>query len=140
MKWYADKKRTDHHFTVGDWVYLKLQPYRQTSVALRKNLKLSAKYYGPFQVIARVGEVAYKLLLPAGSKIHPVFHTSLLILMSDKAITPMPQLPLVDHTGQFKVEPIAILDRRQIPRDNKAVTRVLIHWSNALPEDATWED
>ncbi|KAF5196221.1 hypothetical protein FRX31_014193 [Thalictrum thalictroides] len=72
MKWYANKRRTDRNFLVGDWVYLKLQPYRQTSVALRKNLKLSAKFYGPFKIIAKVGAVAYKLELPAGSKIHRV--------------------------------------------------------------------
>lgn len=52
----------------------------------------------------------------------------------------MPQMPLVEGTKQFKVKPLAILDRRVIPRANKAVTQLLIHESNALPEDATWED
>ncbi|XP_059310661.1 uncharacterized protein LOC132062018 [Lycium ferocissimum] len=78
MKHYADKKRTDREFQVGDMVYLTLQPYRQTSIALRKNLKLSSKYYGPYPVPARVGRVAYKLDLPSNSKVHPVFHVSLL--------------------------------------------------------------
>lgn len=52
----------------------------------------------------------------------------------------MPQLPLVDNDGYVKVEPLAVLNRRLVPHDNKPVTQVLIHWTNSLPEDATWED
>lgn len=65
MKQYADTHRSDREFTVGDWVFLKLQPYRQQSVSLRASNKLSARYYWPFQVIAKVGKVAYQLNLPS---------------------------------------------------------------------------
>ncbi|XP_070007876.1 uncharacterized protein [Nicotiana sylvestris] len=78
MKQFADQRRTEREFQVGDMVYLKLQPYRQTFIALKKNLKLSSKYYGLFQVISRIGQVAYKLLLPPDSKVHPAFYISLL--------------------------------------------------------------
>lgn len=74
MKIQADKRRTERHFEVGDQVYLKLQPHIQTSVATRSNQKLAFRYYGPFEVLARIGSVAYKLKLPAGSQIHPVVH------------------------------------------------------------------
>lgn len=74
MKFYADKKRTDREFEEGDEVYLKLQPYRQMSVNLRKNHKLAARYYGPYKVIKRIGKVAYKISLPNSSKVHDVFH------------------------------------------------------------------
>lgn len=76
MKMYADRKRSEREFEVGDEVFLKLQPYRQSSVIVRKNLKLSAKYYGPYSIIRRVGKVAYQLKLPPEARIHDVFHVS----------------------------------------------------------------
>lgn len=94
MKQQADKKRTERAFEVGDWVFLKLEPYRQTSLAIRKSLKLSAKYYGPFQVIARIELVAYKLQLPPTSTIHPVFHISLLKKKIGNDIVPLQDLPV----------------------------------------------
>ncbi|XP_031108702.1 uncharacterized protein LOC116013193 [Ipomoea triloba] len=76
MKHYADKNRSERSFVVGDWVYLKLQPYKQVTMAVIRNVKLSSKFYGPYEVLERVGQVAYKLKLPAGALIHPVFHIS----------------------------------------------------------------
>ncbi|XP_026417003.1 uncharacterized protein LOC113312466 [Papaver somniferum] len=65
MKFFADKTRIDRVFEVGNKVYLKLQPYRQASVDLRRNLKLATKYYGPFSIIQKIGAAAYKLQLLA---------------------------------------------------------------------------
>lgn len=78
MKQFADRKRTEKQFEVGDWVLLILQPYRQKSMAMRHNMKLAPRYYGPFQVVQRVGTAAYNLNLPSTSRIHPIFHVSCL--------------------------------------------------------------
>ena len=59
-------------------MYLRLQPYRHRSLKPNALGKLSPKFYRPFQVLHRVGEVAYKLALPADSLIHHVFHVSYL--------------------------------------------------------------
>jgi hypothetical protein len=76
MKRQADKGCSERVFAVGDHVYLKLQPYMQSSVAHYSNNKLSFKFFGQFRISARVGSVAYKLELPATALIHPVFHVS----------------------------------------------------------------
>lgn len=61
MKQNANKHRTDRNFNIRDLVYVKLHPYRQISVAQRVNMKLAPKFYGPFLITNRVGNVAYKL-------------------------------------------------------------------------------
>jgi hypothetical protein len=76
MKFQADKGRTERVFDIGDWVFLKLQPYVQSSLAPRANQKLSFRFFGPYQILQKVGEVAYRLALPASSLIHLVFHVS----------------------------------------------------------------
>ncbi|KAL0318286.1 UNVERIFIED_CONTAM: Transposon Ty3-G Gag-Pol polyprotein [Sesamum angustifolium] len=73
---YADKKITEREFQIGDEVFLRLTPYKQTTVAMRRQLKLSAKYFGPYKVIEKIGNVAYKLALPPSSRIHPWSHSS----------------------------------------------------------------
>ncbi|XP_026417065.1 uncharacterized protein LOC113312532 [Papaver somniferum] len=140
MKFFADQNRTDRSFKVGDSVYLKLQPYIQVSVSLRKNFKLSAKYYGPFTVIAKVGNLDYKLKLLPEARVHPVFHVSQLKKKIGFTYVPSPTLPLVDHAGQVIITPIFALSYRTITRGDHTVQQVLIHWFDAIAEEATWED
>lgn len=137
---YANKKRTEREFAVGDMAYLKIQPYRHTSLNLHRSLKLHPKFYGPFRVMENIGQVAYKLLLPNGCQLHPMFHVSQLKKHLGSKVIPSPELPLVDNEGNLKVYPAAILERRVVPRNNEPIIQWLIQWINLPHEAATWED
>lgn len=119
MKGQADKKRSERSFVVGDRVFLKLQPYVQSSLAPRANQKLAFRFFGPFSVLAKVGDVAYKLDLPPTSSIHPVFHVSQL----KKALLPsvsVAQLP--NSLSDYQV----VLRRRL---SSEGSPQILAKWS-----------
>ncbi|GKF38079.1 retrotransposable element Tf2 [Tanacetum coccineum] len=138
MKNQANKHRSDRSFEVGSWVYLKLQPHRQVTARQGPYHKLSAKFYGPFLIEEKIGAVAYRLKLPNGSQIHPVFHVSQLKQCKGNVQT-SGSLPNLNDEGLLRVEPEAILERRLGKINNEPVTFVLIKWSNKDIEDATWE-
>jgi transposase InsO family protein len=137
MKHYADKNRSERVFAMGDSVYLKLQPYVQSSVALRAHHKLLFKYYGPYAVLERIGEVAYRLDLPTTSRIHPVVHVSQLKKAIGAQVQVQTRLPSPLDILQI---PVRVLQRRL--RQNGAVTvhQVLVQWSGQPESLATWED
>ena len=77
-KSYADKRRRDLQFKVGDRVFLKVSPWKAVLRFGRRG-KLRPRYIGPYEIIARVGPVAYRLDLPLEfSKVHNMFHVSML--------------------------------------------------------------
>lgn len=139
MKQQADKGRSDRVFQEGDWVWLKLQPYRQHSVASRANQKLAPRFYGPFQIIAAIGAVAYKLQLPAEAKIHDVFHVSQLKSFHGTlpVATHIP-LWLQGHDVSQVPQPLAILDTKVVKFQNHAQVQYLVQWENSASTDATW--
>ena len=63
-------------YDVGEWVYLKIQPYDQQFLTKKRCENLSPKFFGPYQILGRVGEVGYRLDLPITAKINLVFHVS----------------------------------------------------------------
>ncbi|XP_073050542.1 transposon Ty3-G Gag-Pol polyprotein isoform X1 [Primulina eburnea] len=133
MKTQYDATHRELQFDVGDKVLLKLQPYRQKSVAYRKNQKLGPRYYGPFLIVSRIGSVAYKLQLPESSKIHPVFHVSSLKKFkgNQEADPVLPHFPLDEENRK----PQAILDTRI----RNGGHEFLVHWQGLAPSEASWE-
>jgi hypothetical protein len=76
QKHYADRRRRQTEYKVGDHVYLEISPFKGTTIFQEKG-KLAPRYVGPFRILARRGAVAYQLDLPQSlSSLHDVFHVS----------------------------------------------------------------
>ena len=140
QKSYADLHRRDLEFGVGDQVFLKISPKRGI-LRFGKKGKLAPRYIGPFPIIDRIGEVAYKLQLPQQlAGIHPVFHVSML-----RKYIPDPTHAIeykdlhVEEDGSYEVRPIQVLDRKDQVLRNKVIPLVKILWTHHGVEEATWE-
>ncbi|KAM1682258.1 hypothetical protein ACFX13_040051 [Malus domestica] len=145
MAVHANKKRTEREFSVGDLVYLKLLPYQLQTLASHAYHKLHPQYYGPYEVLERVGPVAYKLKLPEGTKIHPVFHVSCLKRHMGNVDSPITALPTLTDEAQMRDShpsdaPLAIIARRIYKKEDKAGVQLLVQWVGQEESTATWED
>ena len=116
MKSQVDKRRREVEFVMGDLVLVKLQPYRQHSLQLRKNQKLGMRHFGPFPIVERIGLVTYRLQLPFYVKIHPVFHVLVLKPFRGDDLQPYFLLPITtSNIGPFP-QLVEIFDSRCILR------------------------
>lgn len=140
MKTQADKHRTDRVFQVGELVLLKLQPYAQHSVVNRSYPKLSFKFFGPYKVLERIGEVAYRLELPKEAKVHPVFHVSQLKQFTPKYTPVYSELPVEVDMSDTSLKPMKVLECRLVKKGNHATPQVLVQGSNLPDHATTWED
>ncbi|XP_017425527.2 transposon Ty3-G Gag-Pol polyprotein [Vigna angularis] len=135
----ANKKRRVANVAVGDWVYLKIRPHRQSSMPTRLHPKLSARYFGPFRIIQMVGEAACKLQLPETARIHPVFHVSQVKKALGEHQVERELPPDLQAEGP-SFWPMKILGRRQRTEEGRSVQPVLVEWQQGGPEGATLED
>jgi hypothetical protein len=109
-------------------VFLKLQPYVQSSLARRANNKLSFKFFGSFKILQKIGQVAYKLELPPQATIHPVFHVSQL-----KSSVGSQQIsPLVISDLQAYQVPVKVLQWRWTDGLHPS-EQGLVQWSHMPP-------
>lgn len=138
QKKYADQKRRDVTFNIGAQVLLST-----TNLRLRKAFdnsltdKLLPKWVGPFTILEKLGQVAYKLKLPDPWRVHPVFHVSLLKpYQTDGRVQPPVPL-LVDGEVYYLID--QILDHRSTKQGRKSITEYYIRWKGYGPEHNTWE-
>jgi hypothetical protein len=139
MKQQADQGRSERQFVEGDQVFLRLQPYKQTSLKAEQCQKLAPKFYGPYTVLKRVGQVAYQLALPSQSKLHPVFHVSCLKKVIGTRCQLQTNLPELAEEGSIWLQPEAVLDQRERRLRQRTIKEVLVQWKDMTPADATWE-
>jgi len=134
MKDYQDQSRRAQEFAVDDWVWLRLYHHSAAGITQSSPSKLAPHFYGPFQVTARVGAVAYRLRLPVSAKIHDVFHVSLLKKFVGTPPSEVVQLPPITR-GHIVPVPEHIVRARL----NRGVWELLVNWKGCNAADATWE-
>ena len=137
---YADTRRRELSFEVGDYVYLKLPPIGGIKRFGVKG-KLAPRYIGPYHIQARRGEVAYQISLPESlSAMHDVFHVSQL----KKCLrVPEEQLPTEDLEVQEDLtyidKPTQILEIADWVTQRSTIRMCKVKWGHHSEEEATWE-
>ncbi|KAG8655560.1 hypothetical protein MANES_04G056666v8 [Manihot esculenta] len=134
MMEHCEKGHRDVTFEPATWALLCLYPFHQLSVSKQQGNKFLPKYYGPFQILKRIDDVAYPLALPPISKVHDVFHASLLKHFKGSPPSTMPTSSTL-HDGHVVSKPQQILKARI----NRGEWEILVHWSSLTIDDSTWE-
>nr|CAD1818373.1 unnamed protein product [Ananas comosus var. bracteatus] len=137
---YADTRRRDLEFQVGDYVFLKVSPSR----GIRRfgvRGKLSPRFVGPFEVMERVGPVAYRIALPPRlAGIHNVFHVSALRRYVFDPSYVIDFTPLeIGEDLRYEERLVRILAREMKELRNLVIPYVKVQWSNHEKLEVTWE-
>ena len=91
-------------------------------------------------MLQKIGTMAYKLDLPASSRVHPVFHVSCLKKVIGENLPVQTILPELDEEGKVILEPEAVMETRTRQLHNRSISEYLIKWKNLPIEYSTWED
>ncbi|KAA0048432.1 pol protein [Cucumis melo var. makuwa] len=139
-KSYADKRRKDLEFEVGDTVFLKVATMKGV-LRFEKKGKLSPSFVGPFEILERTGPVAYHLALPpAFFVVHDVFHVSMLRKYVTDPTHVVDFEPLhINENLSYEEQPIEIFAREVKMLRNRGIPLVKVLWRNHRAEEATWE-
>ncbi|KAJ8762464.1 hypothetical protein K2173_007903 [Erythroxylum novogranatense] len=140
QKSYADLKRKDIEFQVGDKVFLKVSPWKHILRFVKKG-KLSPRFIGPYEILKRVGPVAYQLAIPGElARLHDVFHVSMLRRYQSDTSHKIPVQEIqVQQDLSYEEGPISILAKEVKQLRNKSVPLVKVLWQHHGIEEATWE-
>ncbi|GKB52483.1 putative reverse transcriptase domain-containing protein [Tanacetum coccineum] len=139
-KSYANKRRKDLAFQVGDMVMLKVSPWKGV-IRFGKRGKLNPHYIGPFKILAKVGTVAYRLELPEKlSRVHSTFHISNLkkCMIDETLAIPLDEIQ-VDDKLHFIEEPVKIMDREVKRLKQSRIPIVKVRWNSRRGPEFTWE-
>ncbi|GJR54209.1 putative reverse transcriptase domain-containing protein [Tanacetum coccineum] len=140
QKSYADKRRKPLEFSVGDYVLLKVSPWKGV-VRFGKKGKLAPRFVGPFEIIEKVGPVAYRLDLPEElNGVHDTFHVSnLKKCLADPTLkVPLDEIR-VDAKLNFMEEPVEILEREFKKLKRSRIAIVKVRWNSKCGPEFTWE-
>jgi hypothetical protein len=135
QKKYYDRNHRPVTYQVGDWALLRLRQRTASSLPQAAGGKLKPRYCGPYRVTELINDVAVRLALPAGARIHDVFHVGLLKKFQGEPPAETPPLPPLRH-GAIDPEP----ERAVRYRVMAGVPQALIQWKGASAASATWED
>ena len=137
QKSYADKERKDKDYQVGEHVYLKLKA-KWSSLSLGRCCKAAPRFFGPFEILAKKGPVAYELALPAHVRDHNVFHAYLVnkYVYDTKHVIDWSLLH-VEPEGEFSPEPLRILEKREVQLRKHTVVQLKVQWKHFEVDDAT---
>ncbi|KAJ0704440.1 putative nucleotidyltransferase, Ribonuclease H [Helianthus annuus] len=140
QKSYAGNRRKPLEFQVGDKVLLKVSPWKGV-VRFIKRGKLSPRYVGPFEIIRRIGHVAYKLQLPEEmAGMHDVFHVSnLKKCLADESLVVSLNDIEVNEKLKFVERPLQIEDRKVKNLKHKRLVLVKVKWDSKRGPEYTWE-
>ena len=133
-------RRRPLEFEIEDHVFLKVMPKRGV-VRFGKRGKLSPRFIGPFEILERVGTIAYRLALPTSmSGVHKVFHVSMLrkYTLDPAHVVDWGQIK-VDTDETFEKGPVCIVDSRDQVLQCKTVRLVKVLWRHYEVEESTWE-
>ncbi|KAH9671844.1 Endonuclease [Citrus sinensis] len=140
QKSYADRRRRELEFEKGDFVFLKVSPWKGV-FRFGKKGKLSPRFIGPFEILGRISLVAYRIALPPSlSRLHNVFHVSVLRkYIADPLHVLDYQSIQINEDMSYEEQPIEIVDRNEQVLRNRVIPLVKVRWMNHSIEEAIWE-
>jgi len=134
MKTSHDKLHREVAFEVDDWVWLRLHQRSAVGITDGSKGKLAPRFYGPFQVLERIGSVAYRLRLPPKARIHDVFHV---VFLKKYHGDPPASIAVLPPIANGRILPVPAKILRATPARNS--WDLLVQWEGCSPAEATWE-
>ena len=140
QKSYADQHRREIEYNVGEKVFLRVSPWKGV-IRFGQKGKLNPRYIGPYEILERIGPLAYRLALPPElSQIHNVFHVSMLRRYRSDPTHVLTDQPIeVAKNLTYVEEPVEIVGHKTKQLRNREIPLVKVLWRHHSKEEATWE-